>query len=110
MIRKLLLEIGAVPIDKDPFLSPEVKAMLGPNTSRLHALLTLVYAAAMRAEPWAVTFVADRTEGRVAEAPAAANTDQRAQLLTKINEMVQEALPPPAVPTTYTMLDEGEVL
>ena len=108
MIRRMLLEIGAVPVAKDPWIPPDVKEKLG-NVNRLQALLILTYSAAMRGEAWATHFIADRTEGRVPEAAATPNTDQRAQLLTKINEMVQEALPPPAVPTTFT-LDEGEVL
>ena len=115
MIRSLLLKLGNQLVADDPLLPEEAQAKLaklGKSINRLEALLVMTYYYAFQGEAWAVNFVADRTEGRVPEATNAGVTDQRSQILVKIDEMVKTALPqlPTLTETTAVVISSEELL
>lgn len=64
-IPDILQKIGKTKIKDNPFITDAAKqkfAALG-NVSQLDALMQLVYSLALSGVPWAVHFIAERTEG-----------------------------------------------
>lgn len=68
-IPDILKKLGEQPIEEDPLIPPTLKKKfrdLG-RINKLEALMALVYIYALQGKPWAVEFLAERTEGKVTQ-------------------------------------------